>query len=222
MKRLSVLFAALALAAAVSVLAQGTAQNPPASPAAAAPQPQRPALGPNQWMVDVAHTSAEFSVKHMMVSTVRGTLGRVSGIVDYDGRSVETVKVDIAIDVKGINTGNEGRDADLRSANFFDVPTYPTVTFKSKRVEPGTGGHFRLVGDLTMHGVTKEVTLDVEGPSAAIKQQNGGLKIGASATTKVNRRDFGLNYNRMIEAGQVVGEEIQITIDIELNRPPAS
>lgn len=222
MKRLSVLLAALTLAAAAPVLTQGTAQNPPAAPAPAAQQPQRPQLGPNQWMVDSAHTAAQFSVKHMMVSTVRGTLGRVSGIVEYDGKSVESVKADIAIDVKGINTGNEGRDTDLRSANFFDVATYPTVTFKSKRVEPGTGGHFRLVGDLTMHGVTKEVTLDVEGPSAAIKQQNGALKIGAAATTKVNRRDFGLNYNRMIEAGQVVGEDIQITIDIELNKPPSA
>lgn len=222
MKRLSVLLAALTLAAAAPVLTQGTAQNPPAAPASAAQQPQRPQLGPNQWMVDSAHTAAQFSVKHMMVSTVRGTLGRVSGIVEYDGKSVESVKADIAIDVKGINTGNEGRDTDLRSANFFDVATYPTVTFKSKRVEPGTGGHFRLVGDLTMHGVTKEVTLDVEGPSAAIKQQNGALKIGAAATTKVNRRDFGLNYNRMIEAGQVVGEDIQITIDIELNKPPSA
>lgn len=222
MKRLSVLLAALTLAAAAPALTQGTAQNPPAAPAPAAQQPQRPQLGPNQWMVDSAHTAAQFSVKHMMVSTVRGTLGRVSGIVEYDGKSVESVKADIAIDVKGINTGNEGRDTDLRSANFFDVATYPTVTFKSKRVEPGTGGHFRLVGDLTMHGVTKEVTLDVEGPSAAIKQQNGALKIGAAATTKVNRRDFGLNYNRMIEAGQVVGEDIQITIDIELNKPPSA
>ena len=222
MKRLSVLFATLTLAAAASVLAQGTAQTPPASPAAAAPRPQRPALGPNQWLVDSAHTAAQFSVKHMMVSTVRGTLGRVTGTVEYDGKSVESIKADIAIDVQGINTGNEGRDNDLRSAAFFDVATYPTATFKSKRVEPGAGGRFRLVGDLTIHGVTKEVTLDVEGPSAAIKVQNGTLKVGASATTRVNRRDFGLNYNRMIEAGQVVGEDIQITIDIELNKPPSA
>lgn len=218
MKRLSVVFAVLTLAAAIPLLAQSAPQTPPASPAAQ--QPPRPQLGPNQWSVDSAHTAAQFSVKHMMVSTVRGTLGRVSGVVDYDGKTVESIKADIAIDVKAINTGVEGRDNDLRSANFFDVATYPTATFKSKRVEPGTGGHFRLVGDLTMHGVTKEVTLDVEGPSATIKQQNGGLRIGAAATTKVNRRDFGLNYNRMIEAGQVVGEEIQIIIDIEFTKAP--
>lgn len=223
MKRFTVLFATLTLAAASSVLAQATAQNPPAVQAPAQPQrPPQPPLGPNQWLVDSAHTAAQFSVKHMMVSTVRGTLGRVTGTVEYDGKSIESVKADISIDVKGINTDNEGRDNDLRSAGFFDVATYATVTFKSKRVEPGTGGHFRLVGDLTIHGVTKEVTLDVEGPSAAIKTQNGGLKVGASATTKVNRRDFGLNYNRMIEAGQVVGEDIQITIDIELNKPPSA
>ena len=220
MKRFSLVLAALALAS-VPMLAQVTAQTPPAAQAPAV-QPQRPQLGPNQWAVDSAHSAAQFSVKHMMVSTVRGTLGRVTGVVDYDGKTVESIKADIAIDVKGINTSNEGRDNDLRSANFFDVATHPTATFKSKRAEPGTGGHFRLVGDLTIHGVTKEVTLDVEGPSAIVTQQNGGQKIGAVATTKVNRRDFGLNYNRMIEAGQVVGEDIQITIDIELNKPKAA
>jgi polyisoprenoid-binding protein YceI len=178
----------------------------------------QPAAGPNTWTVDTAHSSAGFSVKHMMVSTVRGTLGPVKGTIEYDGKSVESVKVDISIDVAAINTGNSNRDNDLKSANFFDVTKYPTATFKSKRVEPGAQGRFKLVGDLTMHGVTKEVVLNVEGPSAAIKTQQGGQKIGASATTTLNRKDFGLTYNSLIEAGPVVGDEVQVTIDIEANK----
>jgi polyisoprenoid-binding protein YceI len=156
-----------------------------------------------------------------MVSTVRGTLGRVTGTVDYDGKAVESIKADVTIDVAGIDTGVQGRDNDLRSNNFFDVATYPTITFKSKRAESAGDGKFRLIGDLTIHGVTKEVTLDVDGPSPPIKQQNGALKVGASAATKLNRRDFGLNYNRMVEATPMVGDEISLVIDIEINKRPA-
>ena len=111
-----------------------------------------------------------------------------------------------------VNTGNESRDKDLRGTGFFEVNKFPTVKFKSKRVVPGTPGQFQLIGDLTMHGVTKEVTLDVEGPSPVVKVQNGGLKVGATATTKINRREFGLNYNSVIEAGAVVGDQITVTI----------
>jgi polyisoprenoid-binding protein YceI len=211
MKRLSIILLAVCFAAAPA-LAQQPA--PAASPARSA--------GGNTWRVDSAHSSAGFSVKHMMVSTVRGTLGPVSGTVEYDGKDVASIKADITIDVTKINTGNESRDKDLRGTGFFEVDKYPTMTFKSKRVQPGSAGQFRLVGDLTMHGVTKEVTLDVEGPSPAVKVQNGGLKVGATATTKINRREFGLNYNSVIEAGAVVGDEVTVTIDIELNKPGAS
>jgi polyisoprenoid-binding protein YceI len=152
------------------------------------------------------------------VSTVRGTLGKVSGTIDYDGKSAESIKADIAIDINGVNTGTEGRDKDLRSPNFFDVATYPTLTFKSKKVEPAGAGKFKLIGDLTLHGVTKEIALNVEGPSAILKQPNGAQKVGASATTTINRKDFGLNYSRMVEAAPVVGDEIQIQIDIEANK----
>jgi polyisoprenoid-binding protein YceI len=203
---------------AASVLAQ----TPPAGqqPAAQQPAPAQPPLGPNTWQIDSSHTAAHFSVRHMMVSTVRGTLGRVSGTVDYDGKTAESIKADVTIDVTGIDTGVQARDNDLRSNNFFDVATYPTITFKSKRVEPAGDGKLRMIGDLTIKGVTKEVTLEVE-TSPAIKQQNGALKAGASATTKLNRRDFGLNYNRLIEAGPVVGDDISIVIDIEINKRPA-
>jgi polyisoprenoid-binding protein YceI len=176
------------------------------------------AQGPNTWTIDPNHSSAGFSVRHMMVSTVRGTLGPVKGTIEYDGKSVESIKVDVTIDVSGVNTGNESRDKDLRSAEgLFEVAKYPAVTFKSKRVVAGAAGTFKLVGDLTIHGVTKEATLDVEGPSAPLKQ-GPTLRAGASATTTVNRKDFGLSYNRMIESAPVVSDEVKITIDVEATR----
>ena len=213
MSRSAFLFA-LALTAA-----SAHAQTPPAAQQPAAAQP---ALGPNTWLIDGSHTAAQFSVRHMMVSTVRGSLGRVTGTVEYDGKTVESIKAEVTIDVAGLNTGVQGRDNDLRSPNFFDVATYPTITFKSKRVEPAGAGKFRLIGDLTMHGVTKEVALDVDGPSPPLKQQNGAIRVGASAATKLNRRDFGLNYSRLVEASPVVGDEISVVIDIEINKRPAA
>ena len=181
-------------------------------------QAPAPATGPNTWTVDTNHSSAGFSVRHLMVSTVRGTLGPVKGTIEYDGKSVESVKADISIDVSGIDTGNASRDKDLKSAEgLFEIAKYPTVTFTSKRVIPGGAGSFKLVGDLTIHGVTREVTLDVEGPSAPLKQ-GAMLRVGASATTTVNRKDFGLSYSRMVEAAPVVSDEVKITIDVEATR----
>src|SRR5262245_61713095 len=174
--------------------------------------------GANTWTVDTAHSSAGFSVKHMMVSTVRGTLGPVKGTIDYDGKSRESIRADITIDVTGIDTGNGSRDKDLKSGEgLLEVAKYPTVTFKSKRAIASAAGGFKLVGDLTIHGVTKEVTLDVEGPSAPIRQ-GPMLRAGASATGTINRRDFGLSYNRMIEAAPVVSDEVKITIDVEATK----
>ena len=197
-------------AAAAAVLAAPALAQTPAAPA------QAP-LGPNTWNVDTGHSAAGFSVKHLMVSTVRGILGPVKGTVEYDGKSLDSVKADITIDVTGLNTGTEGRDKDLKSPNFFDVAQFPTVTFKSKRAVADGAGKFKLIGDLTMHGVTKEVTLSVEGPSAPLKQGQN-LRMGASATATINRRDFGLLYNRMVEATPMVGDEIQITIDVEVTK----
>jgi polyisoprenoid-binding protein YceI len=178
---------------------------------------QAPA-GPNTWTVDTNHSSAGFSVRHLMVSTVRGTLGPVKGTIEYDGKSVESVKADITIDVSGINTGSDARDKDLKSADgLFEIAKYPTVTFKSKKAVASGAGAFKLVGDLTIHGVTKEVTLDVDGPSPPITQ-GPLLRAGASATATVNRRDFGLSYNRVVETAPVVSDEVKITIDVEATR----
>jgi polyisoprenoid-binding protein YceI len=202
----------LAAAAAAAFVAPALAQTP------AAPAPAPP--GPNTWIVDTGHSAAGFSVRHLLVSTVRGTLGPVKGTVEYDGKSLDSIKADITIDVNGVNTQNEGRDKDLKSPNFFDVAQFPTATFKSKRAVAESAGRFKLIGDLTMHGVTKEVTLNVEGPSPVLKQPNGALKIGASATTTINRKDFGMQWNRMIESAPVASDEVQVTIDLELNRRP--
>jgi polyisoprenoid-binding protein YceI len=179
---------------------------------------QAPAPGPNTWTVDPNHSSAGFSVRHLMISTVRGTLGAVKGTIEYDGKSVESLRADITIDVHGINTGNDSRDKDLKTAEgLFDVAKYPTVTFKSKRAASDGAGKFKLVGDLTIHGITKEVTLDVDGPSPAVKQ-GPILRSGATATTTINRRDFGISYNRVVEAAPVVSDEVKITIDVEATK----
>ena len=222
------LSAAAACALTISVLAQTPpAAQPPQTPPAGAPatQPQRPPqapLGPNEWAIDGSHSAASFSVKHNVVSTVRGSLGAITGKIEYDGKDIKSVKADVAIDMKALSTQNERRDNHLRSADFFDVANHPALTFKSKRVDPVSAGKFKLVGDLTIRGNTKEVTLDVEGPSPIVKTagRNGGTNLltGASATTKISRKEFGVLWNNLIENLPVVGDEVTITIDLELRR----
>ena len=149
----------LALLLTAAGMAQTNAQSP-------APQQQtaKPQLGPNQWTVDPSHSAAHFSVRHMMVTTVRGQLGPISGAIEYDGKSVPSAKADVKIDVSGISTQNAKRDGHLRSDDFFDAANHPFITFRSKRVEPGSAGAFKLIGDLTIRGTTKEVVLNVEEP----------------------------------------------------------
>jgi len=173
------------------------------------------------WTIDPAHSLAQFTVRHMLVANVRGEFNGPTGTVRFDpAKLLETIAVETTIDARTINTRNADRDADLKSPNFFDVGKYPRITFKSTRAMAGATGHFTLVGDLTMHGVTRQVELDVEGPARAVKDLDGKQRIGASATTVVNRRDFGLMYNELLEAGgAVVANEIHITIDLEMTRP---
>jgi polyisoprenoid-binding protein YceI len=208
----------LALAATAAMFLIPVMQSSPFAQAAQAP------ADPNAWTIDTSHSAANFAVRHLMVSTVRGTLGPVKGTIWYDGKSVSSVRADVTIDVAGINTANDGRDTHLRSADFFDVPNHPTITFKSKRAEPGAGGAFKLIGDLTMRGTTKEVTLDVEAPAAVITQagRNGGAptyRTGTSATTTVNRFDYGLKWNNlMADSNAVVSADVRVTIDLELTK----
>ena len=219
MKRFALVPAALLFVAAAAVQPTSSAvQNPPAQLQPQQQRPQPPPLGPNEWRIDRSHSQANFSVRHNVVSTVRGQLGPISGRIEYDGEDVRSIVVDVAIDVSGISTGNSGRDKDLRSEGFFDTPKFPNMTFKSKRIEPVANGKFKMIGDLTIRDNTREVVLDVEGPSAVMKTQRGVL-IAATGTTTINRRDFGILYNRMIEALPVVSDEVQVTIDLQLNRP---
>jgi polyisoprenoid-binding protein YceI len=174
------------------------------------------------WRIDPAHSAANFSVKHMMVSTVRGTFGKMSGTVQLDPKDLTKTVVDATIEVASITTNNERRDNHLRSADFFDVEKFPTMTFKSKSVRVAGAGKLKVTGDLTIHGVTKEVTWDVDGPTPEL---NAGrvIKRGASATTVIKRSEFGMVWNRAIEAGGVtVGDEVSITVDLELDKPGAA
>lgn len=173
---------------------------------------------PTQWKIDTSHSAAQFSVKHMMVSTVRGHFGTLTGTVTYDAANPSATVVEAEVDVNTIDTRNERRDKHLRSADFFDVEKFPKMTFKSKSVRAVAPGKMRMVGDLTMRGTTKEVTFEVEGPTAPL---NTGrvVKMGAVATAKINRTDFGMTWNRAIEAGGVtVGDEVTLTIDLELDQ----
>jgi polyisoprenoid-binding protein YceI len=206
--------ALLATCLSIALAAPLLAQAPPAP--APAPAAAQPAAGPNTWTIDPAHSTMGFVVRHMMVSNVHGRFGKTTGTVTYDGKDVSSVVADVTIDTTSITTDNEKRDAHLKSPDFFDVAAFPTITFKSKQVQKGAAGKFKVIGDLTMHGVTKEVTLDVEGPSQPIVAQ-GATRIGATATTTLNRQDYGVKWSRNIDGGGVVvGDEVKITLELEL------
>ena len=171
------------------------------------------------WDLDPAHTSVQFSVRHLMVSNVRGEFGKVSGTVQADEADPTRSKIEAEIDAASIDTRIEKRDTHLRSADFLDVAKYPKITFVSTKIEPAGAGHFKVSGDLTLHGVTRPVVLDVEGPTPEIKDPWGKTRAGAQATTKINRKDFGLTWNQTLDAGGVaVGDEVTITIDVEATK----
>ena len=167
------------------------------------------------WQIDPNHTAAQFSVRHLGISTVRGAFTKVSGSVTYDPANPGKTLIDVTIDANSMDTRVEMRDNDLRSPNFFDAAKFPTLTFKSKRTEADGPGKLKVTGDLTIHGVTKEVALDVDGPSAPMKDPRGNQHMGASATTKINRQDFGVSADK-----GMVGDDISITIDVELVQSP--
>ena len=174
------------------------------------------------WQIDPAHTAAQFAVKHMMISTVRGEFKNVTGTVVWDDQDLTKSKVNVTIDAKTVNTGEEARDKDLKSDKFFDVANFPTMTFVSKKVEANGTDKVKVTGDLTIHGVTKEVVLDVEGPTAPIKDPWGNTRSAVSATTHVNRQDFGVKWNANLDGGGVVvGDTVAITIDLEMVKQAA-
>src|SRR5574341_1646415 len=174
-----------------------------------------------EYQIEPVHSSAYFSVRHLMVSNVRGEFAKVTGTVVYDPKNLKASSVEATIDATSINTHEPKRDDHLKSPDFFDVANFPTLTFQSKRVEKAGKGKLRVRGDLTIRGVTREVVLAVEGPVPEVKM-GPNLKSGASASTTINRKDFGLNWNRALEAGGwVVGDEVKITLEIEMGRKAA-
>ena len=175
------------------------------------------------WTIDSAHSAAHFAVRHMMVSTVRGDMGKITGTVTFDPGKPAAGVIDATIDVAGVDTREPGRDKHLKSADFFDAEKFPTMTFKSKKIDAVAGGGFRVTGDLTIRGVTREVVLDVEALRPAIKDQRGNSRTGTAATTKINRQDFGVKWSASLDGGGVVvSDEVAITIDVELMAAPAA
>lgn len=168
------------------------------------------------WKIDGNHSAAQFSVRHMGISTVRGAFTKMSGTVEYDAGNVEKSMIDVTIDAASVDTRVEARDKDLKSDHYFDVEKYPTLTFKSTKIEPAGAGKLKATGDLTLHGVTKPVVLNVEGITEPMKDQRGTLHMGASASTTIDRTQFG-----MTTGTAMVGSEITITIDVELTKPAA-
>src|SRR5579863_6231109 len=170
-----------------------------------------------QWRIDPAHSAAHFSVRHLMISNVRGEFTKVTGSAQINPADPAKSTVEVTIEAASLNTREPQRDEHLRSADFFDVANHPKISFQSKRVAPLGAENFRLSGDLTIRGVTKEVAFDVEGPTASVKDPWGNIRAGVTASAKINRKDFGLVWNALTEAGGVVvGDEVKITIEAEL------
>jgi polyisoprenoid-binding protein YceI len=178
------------------------------------------AAATSQWKIDPPHSSAQFAVRHLTISTVRGAFTKVSGTVQLDDQDITKSSVDVTIDAASLDTRVPDRDADLRSDNFLDIAKYPTITFKSKKIEQAAPGKLKVTGDLTIHGTTKEVVLDVDGPTTPIKDPWGNQRAAINATTKINRQDFGVKFNAKLDnGGLVVGDEVSITIDVEMVKP---
>ncbi len=179
---------------------------------------------PTEWTIDPAHSAAHFSVRHLMISNVRGEFSKLSGSVTLDPADLTRSTVNVSLDTSSINTREPQRDEHLRSADFFDVANHPSITFRSTRIASAGPENFKLTGDLTIRGVTKEVTFHVEGPTASVKDPWGNTRSGVVATAKINRKDFGLGWNALIEGGGVVvGDEVSITIEAELvQKAPAT
>jgi polyisoprenoid-binding protein YceI len=173
-------------------------------------------VGAETWNIDPMHSNISFSARHMMISDVRGEFDKFSGSITANGEDPNSILIEATIDTTSINTRADARDKDLKGPNFLDVEKYPTMTFKSTKVEPDGTGKWKVTGDLTLHGVTKPVVLEVAGPSTNIKDPYGNTRRGASATTTINRQDFGIAFNKTLDSGGlVVGNDVAVSIDVE-------
>lgn len=168
------------------------------------------------WNIDPVHSVAEFKVKHMMISNVKGQFTGVSGVLNLDKGDIANSRIEASIEAASINTRDAQRDAHLKSADFFDVEKFPTLSFKSTQVTRRGEEELSVKGELTIHGVTRQVVFNVEGPTAPGKDPWGNTRIGLSATTKINRKDYGLTWNAALETGGIlVGDEVTITLDVQ-------
>jgi polyisoprenoid-binding protein YceI len=170
------------------------------------------------WTIDSQHSSASFAVRHMSVSFIRGDFEKMTGTVDFDGKDISKARVNAEIDVASIRTRVLRRDEHLKAADILDAASFPTITFRSKRIEPAGAGRFRMTGDLTLHGVTKEVVLTGDGPAKPFLDPKGTLYSGATATGTINRRDFGINYGAIFDGAVEIADEVQLTLDIQLRQ----
>jgi len=177
--------------------------------------------GTTTWQIDPMHSSAQFAVTHLMLSTVRGEFHGLKGTLNLDDKDITKSTVEVTIDANSVDTREPARDNHLKSPDFFDVAKYPTITFKSTKVEQVSAGQLKVTGDLTIHGVTKQVVLNVDGPKTPIKDPMGMQRTAVSATTKINRQDFGVRWNKTLDSGGVaVSDEVGITLDVEMIIPP--
>ena len=173
------------------------------------------------YQIDTQHTGAHFKVRHMMISNVKGEFSRIQGSAEFDPANLAASHVEATIESASVNTREPQRDSHLKSSDFLDVLRHPFITFRSTGIAATGRDSYRLIGDLTIRGVTREVTLHVDSVTPEIKDPDGLLRLGASATTRIARKDFGLTWNAVLESGGfVVGDEVDITIDVELVRKP--
>jgi polyisoprenoid-binding protein YceI len=178
--------------------------------------PQRASRATTAWNIDPAHSAAQFNVRHMMISNVKGDFAKIIGRLELDETDITSSRVEASIDATTIRTREPQRDAHLKSADFFDVENFPTLSFKSTHVSRRSDGELAVAGELTVRGVTRKVVFAVESPSAPMKDPWGGTRIGLSATTRINRKKFGLTWNTPLETGGIlVGEDVAITLDVE-------
>jgi len=175
------------------------------------------AMAVSTWTIDPDHSNVQFKIRHMMIANVNGTFGKVKGVVRIDETDMAQSAVDVTIEINSINTGVAKRDEHLKSNEFFDAAKYPTMTFVSGKVTQIGKGQLKLLGILTIHGISREVVLDVDGPTSEIKDPMGNTRCGASATTKINRTDFGLNWNKSMETGgMMIDDTVFINLEIEM------
>jgi polyisoprenoid-binding protein YceI len=168
------------------------------------------------WNIDPAHSTAQFTVRHLAISNVTGNFTKVTGSIVLNEKDITQSQVSASIDVSSVDTRVDARNKDLKSPNFFDIEKYPTIEFKSKRIV-NDGGKLQVIGDLTIHGTTREVTLDVDGPTPELADPWGNSRRGISATATINRKDFNLMYNNLLKTGEaVVGDNVKIQIDAEM------